>query len=391
MSTIVQQSYFYKAGINFSPNLVNLSQLYKPIIGDYAYLMYIEMLNESKTNPLSIQNKRSLYDLFKRLNVDSKKFHENRKILESVNLITTYFENDKEKEMKYYFLLNHPLDFNSFFLNKKFKKLLSLKISQQSFNELEFIFETIKIPSFAKNISSDFNEVFKNEISIEYDFNFDELYSRITQISSTHVAFSKNSKDIINSFFKSFSLTIDDIEKCVLDSIIEDGKSFVVDENTLNSELSILTNKINKINFYDVIKLHRCNQIFSKEINQEDLNKIFLDYKNIKSEQYLVSLQKQQLNDNEINAIRSLRRDLYLIDPIINVILDFSLKKTYGNINMKYIKKAAKTISILNLEKLEDVYNHFTESTYPKNQIKNKFNINSTNPEDDLNIVDIII
>ncbi|MGL4647362.1 MAG: DnaD domain protein [Mycoplasmoidaceae bacterium] len=390
MSKIVQYSYFYKTQINFSPNLVNLSLLYKPIIGNDAYVMYCEMVNDSKTNSLRVEKKRSLYDFFKHLDFDTTKFHQNRKILESLKLLKTYFDDSNKNEPQYYFILNPPLEFEAFFSNLKFKKLLSFKLPPQKFKELEFIFNETKISNYAKDISVEFDDLFKEEINLEHEFNFEELYSRISNLSSTNVTFSNEAKNIINAFFKNYPITINDIEASVLNAIVKRDSDYCVDEILLDDALTQFINKHNDLNFYEVININRSKLLYTDKIDQEELNKIFLDYKNIKPEQYLVSIQKQQLDSNEIIAFKTFRRDLYLSDPIINVILDFSLRKTHGKINMAYIKKVAKTISINNLDTVVDVYQHLLNSTNKAKVLSSsQYQIKSVINEDEYDLVEI--
>lgn len=390
MSAITKHSYFYSVQPEFSLNLFNLNTLYKPIIGNDAYLLLLEMLNESKYKVFNSNGKRSLFDLWKKMNLSSESFNENRKILESIGLLSTYIIDSDEKEIKYYFCFNHPLDYNAFISNNKLKKLLSLKLSSHKFNELEFIFNSTQLPINAKNISANIDDIFNSIVANEYDFNFEKLYSSISSLTSKVIVFSEEVKNIINSFYKNFSLSISEIELCCLDSIVYIENTYKVDEVILEEKITTFLNNKSNLNHNEIIKLNRNMEMFTKEINTSELQKIFLDYKNISPEQYLTSINRQQLDHNEISFLKTMKRDYHLPNSSINILMDFSLRKTNGTLNLKYIKKVAKSISVSNLDSVEEIYEYLFNAnnkiyTYNKNE-KNKIEENGK----DLTYVDVI-
>ncbi|MGL5246216.1 MAG: DnaD domain protein [Mycoplasmoidaceae bacterium] len=375
MSTIIKHSYFYKVQPEFSMNLFNINTLYKPIIGNEAYLLLLEMLNDSKYKVFNSDGRRSLFDLWKKMNFSFETFEDNRKILEAIGLLSTYIIDNDEKEIKYYFCLNHPLEYNAFISNNKLKKLLSLKLSSQKFSELEFIFNSTQLPINAKNISANIDDIFALIVADEYHFNFEQLYSSLSSLTSKAIVFSDGVKNIINSFYKNFSLSINEIELCCLDSIVNVENTYRVDEVILEEKITTFFNNKTNLNYNEIIKLNRNMEMFIKEIDSLELQKIFLDYKNISPEQYLTSINRQQLDHFEISFLKTMKRDYNLSNPSINILMDFSLRKTNGTLNLKYIKKVAKSISVSNLESVEEIYKYL----YNANNQINTYNKNKTN------------
>ncbi|MGL5640210.1 MAG: DnaD domain protein [Mycoplasmoidaceae bacterium] len=379
MSTITKHSYFYKVQPEFSLNLFNINTLYKPIIGNDAYLLLLEMLNESKYKVFNSDGKRSLFDLWKKMNFSFESFEKNRKILESIGLLSTYIVANDEKETKYYFCFNHPLEYRDFISNNKLKKLLSLKLPSHKFNELEFIFNSTQLPINAKNISANIDDIFTSIVANEYDFNFEQLYSSLASLTSKVIIFSDEVKNIINSFYKNFSLSINEIELCCLDSIVNFENNYKVDEVILEEKITTFFNNKTNLNHNEIIKLNRNMEMFTKEIDTLELQKIFLDYKNISPEQYLTSINRQQLDYDEISFLKTMKRDYHLPNPSINILIDFSLRKTNGKLNIKYIKKVAKSISVSNLDSVEEIYKYL----YNANNKINTYSKNKTNKVED--------
>lgn len=390
MSTIIKHSYFYKIQPEFLPNLFNINTLYKPILGNEAYLLLLEMLNESKYKVFNSDGKRSLFDLWKKMNFSFESFNENRKILESVGLLSTYIVNNDEKETKYYFCFSHPLDFNAFISNNKFKKLLSLKLPSHKFDELEFIFNSTQLPINAKNISANIDDIFSLIVADEYEFNFDELYSSLSSLTSKVIVFSNEAKNIINSFYKNVSLSLKEIELCCLNSIVNIENTYKIDEAVLEEKITTFFNNKTNSNYHEIIKLNRNMEMFSRRIDASELQRIFLDYKNISPEQYLSSINRQQLDSNEISFLKTMKRDYHLPNSSINILVDFSLRKTNGTMNLKYIKKVARSISVSNLDIVEDIYEYLynaNNKVYSSNKNKSSKIEEITN---DLVYVDVV-
>jgi replication initiation and membrane attachment protein len=99
--------------------------------------------------------------------------------------------------------------------------------------------------------------------------------------------------------------------------------------------------------------------MFLKHLPEDQLTSIFSDYKTLNSEQYLRAIIKTDLTNEQINTIEILRKKSLLPDHVINLLVDYTLYKTNGVVNEKYIRKTASTINALGLESLNQIYDHF--------------------------------
>ena len=67
---------------------------------------------------------------------------------------------------------------------------------------------------------------------------------------------------------------------------------------------------------------------------------------------------EENINADEKQIINILRTKYHLNDEIINVLVDFSLNKTNGKLNKKYLTKAAHTVNGLGLISAQQVVAH---------------------------------
>jgi replication initiation and membrane attachment protein DnaB len=86
---------------------------------------------------------------------------------------------------------------------------------------------------------------------------------------------------------------------------------------------------------------------------------VFADYQSLNAEQYLRAIVKSTLTHEQLEIINLLRSKYLLPDFIINLLVDYTLFKTNGVLNNKYITKTAQTINNLGLKSLTNVYDHF--------------------------------
>ncbi|MDE5545018.1 MAG: DnaD domain protein, partial [Malacoplasma sp.] len=98
------------------------------------------------------------------------------------------------------------------------------------------------------------------------------------------------------------------------------------------------------------------NKLFIEKFSISDLNIIFKNYQNLKPEQFLTSLTMEDLTENEIEIINKLRNKYSIADSMINIMIDFSIRKTHNELNSKYLYKMAKSFNIENIDSLNKAY-----------------------------------
>lgn len=359
---------------NFIYNSKNMVELYGPIIGKEAIYLYEYLLSEAESQWNFRNASYYVNDMLKTSMFTSNQFSESRNKLEAIGLMNTYL-NDDQKLLT--FELVNPLIFNDFIQNQKFRHLLISKIGNINYDKLVFFNTPYKIKN-AKNISASFEIIYGNdELNKIKTFNFEELYKIISKKTNIPVILSSKDKEIIESYFTNYNITINEIASCIYSSIIKNNDIFEISSDLLLVKLQTLVNSINNLNIFKNIKINRNANLFIKALSPEETNKIFNDYKNLNSEQYLNAITKQELTQEEKNIIQKLRNKYHLSDCLINVIFDHSIFRT-NKICSNYIYKVANTINLRSIDSLENIIDHLRnygkKINYSFEQIKNNEN-----------------
>lgn len=353
---------------DFSIDYKSLYDLYTPIIGSDATNLYINLSNEyDKLLQIGIKF-TDANSFLTSLNISDERFLEIRNMLEAIGLIKTYV--DQNEPDNYYFELISPLSFEKFIDNQKYRHLLLNKIDQAGYEKLEYLYSNNVIPENLVNISASFEQVFNNQNQLKeiYQFNFERLYSALIADSHQTIILSTKVKQIIESFFSSYNLSTNDIQYCVHQSIVKnDNNEFTVDENLLQLNLKKFVNFSKNVNVFEQAKVNRNSQMFLEQIKEEEIEDVFNSYRNFNSEQYYSIIKKTPLTPEEIEIIQTLRTTYKIDDSLINLMIDYSLLKTRGILNKKYITKMAQTANNLNLLTLVNMYRYLiTKHPAPK-------------------------
>ena len=353
---------------DFSIDYKSLYDLYTPIIGSDATNLYINLSNEyDKLLQIGIKF-TDANSFLTSLNINDECFLEIRNMLEAIGLIKTYV--DQNEPDNYYFELISPLSFEKFIDNQKYRHLLLNKIDQAGYEKLEYLYSNNVIPENLVNISASFEQVFNNQNQLKeiYQFNFERLYSALIADSHQTIILSTKVKQIIESFFSSYNLSTNDIQYCVHQSIVKnDNNEFTVDENLLQLNLKKFVNFSKNVNVFEQAKVNRNSQMFLEQIKEEEIEDVFNSYRNFNSEQYYSIIKKTPLTPEEIEIIQTLRTTYKIDDSLINLMIDYSLLKTRGILNKKYITKMAQTANNLNLLTLVNMYRYLiTKHPAPK-------------------------
>ena len=353
---------------DFSIDYKSLYDLYTPIIGSDATNLYINLSNEyDKLLQIGIKF-TDANSFLTSLNINDERFLEIRNMLEAIGLIKTYV--DQNEPDNYYFELISPLSFEKFIDNQKYRHLLLNKIDQAGYEKLEYLYSNNVIPENLVNISASFEQVFNNQNQLKeiYQFNFERLYSALIADSHQTIILSTKVKQIIESFFSSYNLSTNDIQYCVHQSIVKnENNEFTVDENLLQLNLKKFVNFSKNVNVFEQAKVNRNSQMFLEQIKEEEIEDVFNSYRNFNSEQYYSIIKKTPLTSEEIEIIQTLRTTYKIDDSLINLMIDYSLLKTRGILNKKYITKMAQTANNLNLLTLVNMYRYLiTKHPAPK-------------------------
>jgi replication initiation and membrane attachment protein len=363
-----------KYAFTFNDNFLN--DLYAPILGIQASNLYIKLIHEAEKQIITLGTATELGDFLKQINYSPVEFGEARIKLEALGLLTTYLQTKNDTAV-YTFIANEPLNFKNFNENQKFRHLLIKQIGEINYQKLEYVYSANRIPNNANNITVTFESVFNDheieEISL---MNFDELYKRIAACTSLPITIGKEARAIVESYFKNYDLSINEIERAVYSAIVmTDDRIYCIDPELLRLKFQQMLHSVNNVNILQNIKLNRNTQMFIKHLNASENSKVFADYQSLNAEQYLRAIIKSTLTQEQIDTINLLRTKYFLPDFIINLLVDYTLFKTNGALNNKYITKTAQTINNLGLKSLDSIYDYFhfvNNSSYHESTSKTK-------------------
>lgn len=356
----------------FKLNINALYDLYLPIVGQTATNFYVILANITQNN----KNESLTFtsdNICRQLNVDNQQLSQAKDKLEAIGLLSTFLSANKNDNVLV-FVLKTAKEYPDFISNPKLKTLLINQIGTTNYEYIEYKNAPISSLDDSIEITKTFDQIFNDEqIKKTPLLDFDRLYSNIQKTTSLPVIIDNDCKQIIQDVYAKYQITLKDVELIIYDSI-NDIDNF----NKVNPNLLILNfNKLlNKQVVSPISNINRDFRLFTTGLDKETEDKIYLDYKMCNSELYLSTIFKKPLTKNEKELINSLRTKLQLKDEIINVLIDFSLNKTNGRLNNKYLIKAAHTINGLGLIAPNQVVQHLKNANR-ENKIKIEDKINS--------------
>jgi replication initiation and membrane attachment protein DnaB len=352
--------FFVAKKYGFSSNHIFLYDLYSPIIGDKAINLFVNLTYESEKQAKMMNVATEMNDFLKQLGISIVEFAKTRTMLEAMGLLTSYLE-IKDDISTYSFIINEPLNFKTFNENQKYRHLLIKNIGEINYQKLEYIYGANRISNQANNVTATFESVFNDaEISQISLMNFDELYKRIAACTSLPIVIGNEAKTIVESYFKNYDLSISEIEHVIYNStMMTDEKDYRVDPDLLKIKFNQLINSVNNLSILGNIKLNRNAHMFMKHLDKPELTSVFMDYQTLNAEQYLRAITKTALTPEHAQTINMLRNKYFLPDYVINLLVDYTLFKTNGTLNNKYISKVAQTVNNLGFKSLEQIYDHF--------------------------------
>jgi replication initiation and membrane attachment protein len=337
-----------------------LHDLYAPILGIQATNLYINLVHEAQKQIIALGTATEMSDFFKQIGCSIVEFGETRIKLEALGLLTSYLEVKRDNAL-YTFIINEPLNFKSFSENQRFRHLLIKQIGEMNYQKLEYVYSANRVPHQANNITVTFESVFNDQEIEEISFmNFNELYRRIAACTSLPIVIGKEAKAVVESYFKNYDLSFNEIEHVIYNAVVlTDDRDYRVDPELLRLKFHQMLHSVNNINILQNIKLNRNSKMFIEHLTPTQNNKVFADYQSLNAEQYLRAILKSSLTKEQLEIINLLRNKYLLPDFIINLLVDYTLFKTNGILNIKYITKTAQTVNNLGLKSLTSIYDYF--------------------------------
>lgn len=362
MSNLTNNLNLFEIYLNYGSEYSNaaLDELYMPIIGIKAVGIYRFLFEQAKLQRYTSLQLKTEEQLYSALSLDKETFIEERRKLEAIGLLRTFVKEEITGKVLVFYL-NETLSYRQFIENAQLNELLKKCISDFSYKQLVYKFNNFIIKSNFQDVSMNIEWLLdSNQITYYNALDFRDLYNKLISETHLNVVISEEAKAQLLAVYKNFNLTFDDIFSVVKSSLVLSNS-----KNHYEISYPVLQMNIERIKMMSscqdikvVTKINRNYEIFAYQANLDKFTYVLNDYKQINSENYILSITKENLSLETTNVLNKLRNKYLLPDPIINVIIDYSLFKNSGRLVANYIEKIGQSINNLGINSIEAIINY---------------------------------
>ncbi len=345
----------------------NVISLYEPIIGYTAVSLYLTLWRDLDRLEL-VSMDYTHHHLMSLLKCDLDTIKKARLSLEAVGLIKTYFKPGDINS--YVYELYSPLSPKEFFSHPILSVVLYNNLGKYEYELLKSEFREYKIDlkeyedittSMDKTYkaSSDciFDAIGKEEkgIHLQDQVDFDLLLSSIPKGILNERSFTKKLKELINNL--SFAYNLDTFKMIELLRMVVNEKGFIDKE-----ELRKNARKYYQYNHNGKLPtlVYRTQPEYLKNPvgDNSKRGKIIGVFENTTPYDFLKSKYKgSQPTNRDLRLLETLLVDLKLKPAVVNVLIDYVLKKNDNKLNSAFVETIAGQWKRLNIETAEDAMN----------------------------------
>ncbi len=359
-----------------------LVSLYEPIIGSLAVSLYLTLWRDlDRYNFVSADyNHHHLMTILK-TNLDNIKLA--RQTLEGVGLLRTYFMASEPNN--YVYELYSPMNPKEFFQNPIFNVVLYNNIGAFEYNLLkkEYSVLNINLKGY-EEVTSHFDEVFKSSsevptiealgretlpLNVQDQIDFDLLISSLPKGMLNEKILNKRMKSLINNL--SFVYNIDTLKMCEIIRLSINEKG-AIDKDTLR----IQTRKYYQYNNHGKLPtlIYRAQPEYLKSPSGDTSKKgkIIEVFENTTPYDFLCAKYKTGTPTvRDLKLLEYLLEDVGLKPAVVNVLIDYVLKKNNNKLNNAFVETIAGQWKRLGIETAKDAM-EVAEKEHKK--YVNKFN-----------------
>ena len=327
----------------------NLIMLYEPIMGPLAVSLYLTLWRDLKNNSFKSEeyNHHHLMCLMK---LDLKSIKEARCALESLGLLKTYVKKGDIYSYVYELyspmspreFLNHPVLNVVLYNNIGKMEYEAIKKSYEkksmSLSEYEDITSSLNMTVASSNVlpEVDATERVKQNIQAKNVIDFDMLIASIPKDILNEKAFNKRTRELIENL--AFVYNLDTI------------KFSEIIRNVINERGFIVAEELRKLarNYYTYHNNGKLPTLVYKEEktgileNMSKRDKIIYVFENTKPYDFLKSKYHGVTPTNrDLKLLETLCCDLNLKPAVVNVLIDYVLKKNDNKLNKNFVETIA--------------------------------------------------
>lgn len=326
-----------------------LTRLYQPLCGTSALSMYFTLLTEAKDRYLSdISTHQKLFEI---MQCTVKEYEKDRKTLEALGLLKTYFSTTETKTSFYYYELYAPLSADKFLTHVLYGTLLKQRLDAITYkNAKDYFMMNNDIEGHKVDISAGFNDVFKLDLD-DTDSLKDVLSSELVDLKKKTV---KNNSSFDIAIFK-ICLQNRQIRSDILNEELVNTIDMMVSLYGLNEEeiADILQTCIHSNGlrqYVDLMKFKdKCYnnrrlidnnlKMMNEYVSKQPKNKTKKEMWEGMSPYEFLQFRQNDIppTQTDMNLIDEIKRQTSLPNPVINVLLDFVLITKDNSLPKNYV------------------------------------------------------
>lgn len=368
-----------------------LYDLYLPIVGNLSIQIYNFLVNEYNSKVNSAIYINTYNKIISKFKISMQELLDALYLLESVALITTYQDNSNLLKPRMVHYINEPLNYFKFIENNNLNLLLKKYISDSEYTSLVYKYNNNTIKSSFINVSKDISYLIDTLEDNNIEFDYINVYSLVSKKINDNFIIDDIAKEKLNYYFLKHNFTYEQLANCVFNSMSFLNNNYEVSYSSLVLELSRLESFTRTRDKKTIIKINRKFDFFTLNADNDAFRNIIDDYQNTNSENYLISITKQDLDYEMKKTLNELRNKLFLHDSIINCIIDYSLFHNSGRLVPKYILKIGYSMNNLSIDSLNNAIKYLRSVNANIRPTKALFDnhlnnhINRTTNNEDLN------
>lgn len=367
--------------LKFAPDLSSgqedfLSSCYLPIVGLSACSLYHFFISAYK-------NEKSRYfsseDLLTCLGSSLLELKRQTAFLEGAGLMDT-FRGEKENKIVYEFILYEPLPAQAFFHNPLFASYLKNRIGERRFLDLRQRF----MKSFHADenfllMSSSFNQVFDldDEKALFENLSGEELNQAISRYKEPKVTFSEDKfaslMEECKAPMESIKSNINEIARISgLFGVTEKEAADIIFSKCLTSDGEFSSATYTKIasDFHKYGVNRDGEGIKGDEFGNPDVAKRLGLYNSLSPLEFLSHAENAEPTPSQKKLLSSLSGDYKVPNPIINVILDYTLQKCDSSLPDEFALKVAISLMRKGVASASEAMSALYQSAYKSEEKK---------------------